>query len=327
MVHPATHRAVTLAVAALGVPLDLGFVFPPHTESGRGYGRWTGRDLTRAQIIAMLQRAAAANAQGANIYMRLGPSVTGGHPGIVMLDDLVADAVDRLSSDGLEPCLVVETSPGNHQAWIRLSANGPIAYSTMKLVTRHLAETYGADRRAVSPRQPGRLPGFTNRKPKHLRDDGRYPFVRLIAGEPGRTSSVGVDLLRRLSFADTAAGALRAAPETPLSAASVITEMDRDCVKQLDAIYVSQKTRIEAEEKAGRRSHFAASLSEIDFAAVVSALEYKIGIPDISAWLSAKRPEKGNDYAERTIVAATRHFRNSASDPSNDASRAQFRRR
>ncbi|MEH2482270.1 hypothetical protein V1282_005627 [Nitrobacteraceae bacterium AZCC 2146] len=41
----------------------------------------------------MLPRAAAANARGGAVYMRLGPSVKSNHPGIVMIDDLAAVTV------------------------------------------------------------------------------------------------------------------------------------------------------------------------------------------------------------------------------------------
>lgn len=143
MVHPATQRAVRAAINALGVPLDIGIVFPPKPGAARGYGQWTNRDLAPHEIIAMLPRAAAANAGGGNIYMRLGPGVKDRHPGIVMIDDLTDTAVHRLSRDSLEPCLIVETSPGSFQAWIRLIESGTVPYSTMGLVARSLAESYG----------------------------------------------------------------------------------------------------------------------------------------------------------------------------------------
>ena len=91
MVHPATKRAFSAAVAALGVPLDIGFVFPPKPGEERGYGQWTNRDLTHSEAMLMLPRAAAANARGGNIYMRLGPGVKDNHPGVVLLDDLDHD--------------------------------------------------------------------------------------------------------------------------------------------------------------------------------------------------------------------------------------------
>jgi hypothetical protein len=47
------------------------------------------------------------------------------------------------------------------------------------LAAKTLAYRYGADPSAADWRRFGRLPGFTNCKPKHRRPDGLFPFVRL----------------------------------------------------------------------------------------------------------------------------------------------------
>jgi hypothetical protein len=223
MVHPATQRAVRTAIAALGVPLDIGFVFPPKPGEDRGYGQWTNQNLGPAQILAMLPQAAATNARGGNIYMRLGPRVKDSHPGIVMLDDLSVDAVEQLSRDGLQPCLVVETSPWNFQSWIRLTDGGSVPYATMGTVAKHLAKAYGGDERAVSPRQPGRVPGFTNRKPRHRQDNGQFPFVKLASAARNCFASSGLALLDRISGPGTAGATAGAALETPRVAARKVS--------------------------------------------------------------------------------------------------------
>jgi len=304
MVHPATKRAVGAAVAALGVSLDIGFVFPPKPGEERGYGQWTNRDLTYSETMLMLPRAAAANARGGNIYMRLGPSVRDDHPGVVLLDDLDHDAVDQLSRDGLEPCLVVETSSGNFQVWIRLASAGAVPYSTMGSVARHLARTYGGDERAVSPRQPGRLPGFTNRKPKHQQDDGRFPYVRLVHAEPGRIAGAGRSLLELLSTPGTAGAAAGAAPETPLVAADPSADIDPAVMARLDEIRIEQLSRIRREVDADRRPTYAASPSEVDFAVAKVALSHGIASNQMVVWIAVRRPKKQLSYAVHTVEAA-----------------------
>ena len=49
------------------------------------------------------------------------------------------------------------------------------------LAAQTLASRYGADPSAADWRRFGRLPGFTNCKPKYRRDDSLFPFVRLCS--------------------------------------------------------------------------------------------------------------------------------------------------
>ena len=115
MAHPATLRAVRASIEALGVPLDIGAVFPKEGEE-RGYGIWQNRDLEPGEIHSLIPRLAAQNVRGGNIFMRLGPMASKAHPGLVLLDDLSANSVRRLSSAGFEPCLVTEPAELRGQA-------------------------------------------------------------------------------------------------------------------------------------------------------------------------------------------------------------------
>lgn len=304
MVHPATIRTVRAAIAALGVPVEIGFVFPPKPGEERGFGQWTNRDLSAADVIDMLPRAAAANTRGANVFWRLGPHARDAHPGILMLDDLTAASVKQLAQDGFEPCLTVETSPGNFQSWIKLVSAGTVPYPVMAQAIRQLVHAYGADARAVSPRQPGRVPGFTNRKPKHQREDGLFPFVRMTSADPGRVASTGPSLLDELSTYDTGGAAAGAAPKTPHVAAVGLTRSESDVTTRLLAIYRAQETRIRREIDLGRRPPTATSASEIDFAAARLALSEGISEQEVSDWIRNKRLEKAHTYAERTTRSA-----------------------
>ena len=75
------------------------------------------------------------------------------------------------------PCAVVETSAGNFQAWLKHSMVLPKLVGTF--VAQTLAARYDADPSAADWRRFGRLPGFTNCKPKYRKPDGLFPFVRL----------------------------------------------------------------------------------------------------------------------------------------------------
>jgi RepB DNA-primase from phage plasmid len=83
----------------------------------------------------------------------------------------------KATADGFTPCAVVETSAGNFQAWLKHSRIFPKLLGTFAAQT--LAERYDADPSAADWRRFGRLPGFTNCKPKYRKPDGLFPFVRL----------------------------------------------------------------------------------------------------------------------------------------------------
>ncbi len=89
-----------------------------------------------------------------------------------------AATVERMRAEGYAPAAVVETSPGNHQAWVRVS-DAPLSKGEGTAVARALVARFGGDMSSANWRHVGRLAGFTNRKEEHRQPDGRYPYVRL----------------------------------------------------------------------------------------------------------------------------------------------------
>jgi hypothetical protein len=129
-------------------------------------------NLPASAVMARIPLLKAHNARGAHIYIR-----PAGEHRYTVLDDLAVEAIVRLSADGYEPCAVVETSPGNFQAWLKHAEVYPAPVST--LVAQTLANRYGADPNAADWRRFGRLPGFTNSKPKYRKENGLFPYVLL----------------------------------------------------------------------------------------------------------------------------------------------------
>jgi len=129
-------------------------------------------NLSAENVLSRLSLLKAHNARGAHIYIR-----PAGEHRFSVLDDLNSDSVAQLTGDGLEPCAVVETSPGNFQAWLKHDDVYPAPMSTF--IAQNLAKRYGADLSAADWRRFGRLPGFTNCKPKYRRDNSLYPYVLL----------------------------------------------------------------------------------------------------------------------------------------------------
>jgi hypothetical protein len=95
------------------------------------------------------------NRGGRNIYIR-----PRGEHSLSLVDDLTGDAVALMKRTGFSPALVVRTSPGNHQVWLKHPARLDRELGTV--VARALAEKFGGDRGAADWRHFGRLAGFVN---------------------------------------------------------------------------------------------------------------------------------------------------------------------
>jgi hypothetical protein len=161
-----TRIAVSRMLQALGAPAyDLGVL----SERGMLPGLAA---LTESRVLSKLSLLKAHNARGSHIYVR--PS---GEHRFTVLDDLAYDSVQNMVAEGYEPCVVVETSPNNFQAWLKHDHTYPTRLSTF--VAQTLAERFHGDPSAADWRRFGRLPGFTNCKSKYLRPDGLFPFVLL----------------------------------------------------------------------------------------------------------------------------------------------------
>src|SRR6516165_4394248 len=78
------------------------------------------------------------NAKGAHIYIR-----PAGLHALSLVDDLGADAIDRMKVEGFEPAVIVETSPNNFQAW--LNHGQVLEAATSTRAAKALVERFGGD--------------------------------------------------------------------------------------------------------------------------------------------------------------------------------------
>lgn len=95
----------------------------------------------------------------------------------ILVDDVDEQGLRWLRDDGLTPVLIVMTSKGNFQAWIKVSNEElsiPLAAASAKL----LAVRYDGDEGSADAQHLGRIPGFTNRKEKCRDEHGRYFWTR-----------------------------------------------------------------------------------------------------------------------------------------------------
>lgn len=250
----------------------------------KGPKRTTIQDLSVAQITADLPRLKQANRVGCHIYIR--PPRDVDHD-LVLLDDIERFTPDRMKIGGHGPAVVVETSPGSCQAWIRLGR--PVAASVRHEVARQLTQLYGGDPAAVNPHQAGRLAGFTNQKPEYKGPNG-YPYVLLLHA-PG-TCATAADTLIALAEVKVMAAQTKLAELGAVLRVSASGNPYRDIVAAWLAEYDAQPN---------------ADLSRIDWWIVNMGLG--IGVcPDVLASALAEVADRKGRYdvayAERTVRAA-----------------------
>jgi hypothetical protein len=131
-------------------------------------GRWVVNPL--AEHLGYLR---AENANGRHILMQPADEAH-----YLLADDLSRDLLCSHHKDVRGAWragrMVVETSPGNFQVWIR--AANPLSLSEKRFWLRKLLSDPGAD----PNNRWGRCPGFRNRKEKHRTPTGLYPLAKLL---------------------------------------------------------------------------------------------------------------------------------------------------
>ena len=121
------------------------------------------RTWDQSKVIKSIPWLRYQNWHESHIYVR--PK---GESSLTLVDDLKVSAVARMRQEGFQPAAVVQTSPGNHQVWIKHATRLDKELGTA--VARELAKRFGGDVKAADWRHFGRLAGFRNTK-------GRYRVV------------------------------------------------------------------------------------------------------------------------------------------------------
>lgn len=101
----------------------------------------------------------------------------------ILIDDVSNGKLGKLISDGFDPAMVLESSPGNCQVILNVPKLGtPRDKIVANELTKILNQEYG-DPKLTGAIHPHRAVGFENRKLKHRREDGTYPEVDLIVAD------------------------------------------------------------------------------------------------------------------------------------------------
>ena len=177
-----TVRAVRRQIAAM--PHDLYLIRLIHFQTRRafpGERLWTAAQLIHPATLRFLR---VRNREGCDVYVQ--PYAEDRNPGYVLvdLDHSRPQIVETMRADGLAPCVVLETSPGNLQAWLQVSTT-PLDPAVATAIGKQLARRYGGDLASTDWRHLGRLAGFTNQKPQRRNGRSYAPWVKVLFTDTG----------------------------------------------------------------------------------------------------------------------------------------------
>jgi hypothetical protein len=283
MVTDKTLDAVTKQIHAMGCDIFEVGLFKP-TATGKEPvmlpRTWDAEALIRS--VSWLKHQ---NRDGRNIYIR--PS---GEHNLSLVDDLKAADVHAMRKAGFAPALVVQTSPGNFQAWLKHSEILDKEAGTA--AARALAHKFGGDPGAADWRHFGRLSGYTNRKDKYRASDGLYPFVRLM-------ESSGTEYEKGKEFVS-----------------SIRTQVETDRAERLRIVEAARSAR--PGNEGPRKSidvfrgdpKYGGDATRVDLAYAVYAVSHGVADAEITAALHSRdlshkgSQKRQDDYVRRTVKKA-----------------------
>lgn len=225
-----TRQAVRSQLAAMPHELYLIRLIHHHTRQPfPGERLWTAAQLVSAPTIRFLR---TRNREGCGIYIQ--PYAGNQNAGYILVDLDRADpmVVESMRTNGHDPCVVIETSPGHLQAWIRLSAS-PLEPALATAAGKHLAHTYGGDLASTDWRHLGRLAGFTNQKPARRTSGGYAPWVKILHARVGLAPAA--DALLQSARALAQAPRLSPHPDSRCSHDSSAAESGPTCITTAEA--------------------------------------------------------------------------------------------
>jgi hypothetical protein len=177
-----TLQAIRRQLAAM--PYDLYLVRLIHHATRRafpGERLWTSTQLTQESVVRFLR---IRNREGCDVYIQ--PYAEKHNAGYVLLDLDQGDASvwEEMCAHGHQPCVLLQTSPGHLQAWVRVSVT-PLEPPIASAIARWLARIYKGDVASADWRHLGRLAGFTNQKSSRRQGNGYAPWVRVLHAQLG----------------------------------------------------------------------------------------------------------------------------------------------
>lgn len=295
-----------------GMPNDLYLIRLIHHQTRRafpGERLWTATELLHPATVRFLR---VRNQEGCDVYLQ--PYADQRNPGYILvdLDHTGPEVLPGMQANGHAPCVVLQTSLGNLQAWVHVSHTS-LPPAVASFIGKQLAQRYGGDLASSDWRHLGRLAGFTNQKP-HRRDGRGYaPWVKVLYAQAG-VAPAGAALRQQAETAVTV-------PLPPVSA-PLLTGVD-------PGLGPSPRTAAEIYSDWLHRLRIHVRFPQPDWSIVdkwvaKELLRHGISAAQVAAIVRAGSPgfprRHGNpeDYLCRTLACAARELQTAASFPARD---------
>ena len=245
-------RGLNLTLQAMrrqltAMPHDLYLIRLIHHQTKRafpGERLWTSTQLVHPATVRFLR---VRNREGCDVYIQ--PFAEERNPGYILVDlDHTGPAiVETMRSNGHDPCVVLQTSHGNLQAWVQVSAT-PIEPAVASRIGKQLADLYGGDPASTDWRHLGRLAGFTNQKPQRRNGRGHSPWVKVLHAHAGLAAR-GAALLEAAEHRLSNPSNLVPVPRLPLPAATHPNTAGTTVTTATDEIYATWLHRLRILER------------------------------------------------------------------------------
>jgi hypothetical protein len=294
-----TKKAVERHLDAIpSASYELGVLVAGKTPTGEPKDQMLLRQMDKETILKSVPWLRLKNSQGCAIYIR--PQ---GEHQFNLIDDLKKPTIEKMKGEGFQPAAVVETSPGNFQAWMN---HGRVLDKGLSTETaKAFAKQFGGDENSADWRHFGRLAGFTNGKPKYKDERGFSPFVKL-------TEAAGVVYDKAGAFVATTERAY----EQQLSDDRARREAWRNAPADSAAKRAAgAPEKLKSIEDFRKDSRYSSDMTRADMAYATYAVDRGVSPPAIAAAIRTRDlSHKGGDarqtdYVERTIKKASERSR------------------
>jgi hypothetical protein len=239
--------------------------------------RMSLEEMDKHEVIYNAANLRRLNVGGADIHIR--PKEKDGYS-LSLVDDVSESTLKTMKAEGFTPALVVRTSPGNYQGWMK--HHDSLTQEVSSAAGRALAERFGADIGGAPAGHMGRLAGTTNRKEKHLSPEGKYPWATVI---------------------ESSGKVYEAAPEF---IAAVKQELE-NWRYQYQPVRQSAGAALKTIDDFRQDPRYGGDNHRIDFAYAIYASEKGVDRARIAAAIATRDlRHKGRNYVEYTIARAER---------------------